>query len=248
MTVWPIVDRDSLSLPTLPGHDDALWDTLIELTEMRPGEWTLIGGQMVFLHAIESAAVPPRVSTDLDVLVNARIVTGGVAGFVAAIELRGFSLEGTSPEGLAHRYRRGGVSIDVLAPEGLGPRTNLTTTPPGRTLQVPGGTQALNRTELLPIHTTTSTGHMPRPSLLGAIIAKAVAVDVDDTPGAQRLDVAFLLSLVEEPLDLAARMTPTDRRRLRARTELTDAGHETWQLLAPDQRDRARATLAILIP
>lgn len=174
-------------------------------------------------------------------------MTGGVAGFVAAIELRGFSLEGTSPEGIAHRYRRDGVSIDVLAPEGLGPRTNLTTTPPGRTLQVPGGTQALNRTELLPIHTATSTGHAPRPSLLGAIIAKAVAVEVDDTPYAQRLDLAFLLSLVELPLDLAAQMTPKDRRRLRARTEMTDPQHETWQLLAQNQRDRARAALAILI-
>lgn len=40
-------------------------------------------------------------------------------------------------------YQRDGVSIDVLAPEGLGSRTDLTTTPPGRTLQVPGGTQAL---------------------------------------------------------------------------------------------------------
>lgn len=130
MTVWPTVDRSSLLLSTLPGHDDSLWETLIELTELRTGEWTLIGGQMVYLHAIEHAAIPPRISTDLDVLVNARIVTGGVAGFVAAIELRGFSLAGTSPEGLAHRYRRDGVSIDVLAPEGLGPRTNLTTTPP----------------------------------------------------------------------------------------------------------------------
>jgi hypothetical protein len=125
MTTWPTVDRDSLLLPTLPGHDDALWDTLIELTELRPGEWTLIGGQTVFLHDIEHGATPPRVSTDLDVLVNARIVTGGVAGFVAAIERRGFSLEGTSPEGLAHRYRRNGVSIDVLAPEGLGPDLDL---------------------------------------------------------------------------------------------------------------------------
>ena len=247
MTMWPTVDRDSLFLPTLPGHDDALWDTLIELTELRPGEWTLIGGQMVFLHAVENGAGPPRVSTDLDVLVNARIVTGGVAGFVAAIELRGFVLEGTSPEGLAHRYRRNGVSVDVLAPEGLGPRTNLTTTPPGRTLQVPGGTQALTRTELLPIHTIRATGHVPRPALLGAIIVKAVAVDIDDTPDAQRLDLAFLLSLIEEPLDLAARMTPKDRRRLRARTELADPQHAAWQLLAPSQRDRARAALAIVV-
>lgn len=245
MTVWPTVDRASLLLPTLPGHDDALWDTLIELTELRPGEWTLIGGQMVYLHAIEHAATPPRVSTDLDVLVNARIVTGGVAAFVAAIELRGFHLEGTSPEGLAHRYRREGVSIDVLAPEGLGPHTDLTTTPPGRTLQVPGGTQALTRTEMLPIHTTTAAGKVPRPSLLGAIVAKAAAVGVDDAPDAQRLDLAFLLSLVEEPLDLATRMTPKDRQRLHARTELTDRQHPTWRILTPTQGDRARATLAI---
>jgi hypothetical protein len=251
---WPFTDERvahrrarSLLLPTLPGHDDALWDTLSELTELRPGEWTLIGGQMVYLHAIEHAATPPRVSTDLDVLVNARIATGGVAGFVAAIELRGFGLEGTSPGGLAHRYRRDGVSIDILAPKGLGPRTNLTTTSPGRTLEVPGGTQALTRTESLSIHTTTATGQVPRPSLLGAIIAKAEAVDVDDAPDAQRLDLAFLLSLVEEPLDLASRMTPKDRRRLRARTELTDAERPTWRGLPPAQRDRARAPFALLI-
>lgn len=54
---------------------------------------------------------------------------------------------------------------------------------------------------------------MPRPALLRAIIAKAVAVDVDDTHDAQRLDLV-LLSLVEGPLDLATQMTPQDRRRL----------------------------------
>ena len=128
-----------MRLPTLPGHDDELWAALIELSELRPGEWTLVGGQMVFLHAMEHDVEPPRVSTDLDLLVNARVVTGGVREFVAAIEAVGFDLVGTSPEGIAHRYGRDGVSVDVLAPEGLGPRTDLTTTPPGRTLQVPGG-------------------------------------------------------------------------------------------------------------
>ncbi len=247
MTMWPTVERSSVLLPALPGHDDALWETLIELADLRPGEWTLIGGQMVYLHAMEHAAPPPRVSTDLDVLVNARIVTGGVSAFVAAIESRGFRLDGSSPEGIAHRYRRDGVSVDVLAPEGLSPRSDLTTTPPGRTLQVPGGTQALNRTELLPVHTSTSEGVVPRPSLLGAIVGKAVAVGVDDVPDAQRLDFAFLLSLVEAPLDMATQMTPKDRKRVRARTELADPQHAIWQLLALPQRERARATLALLV-
>ena len=56
-------------------------------------------------------------------------------------------LDGMSPEMFAHRFRRGAASIDVLAPEGLGERTDLTITPPGHTLQVPGGTQALQRAE-----------------------------------------------------------------------------------------------------
>lgn len=70
MTAWPIADCDPVRLPRLPGHDDDLWSALIELSELCPGEWTLIGGQMVFLHAMEHGADPPRVSTDLDVFVN----------------------------------------------------------------------------------------------------------------------------------------------------------------------------------
>jgi len=48
----------------------------------------LIGGQMVLVHAFEAGVHPPRLSADLDVLVNARVVTGGVRGFVQAIEGR----------------------------------------------------------------------------------------------------------------------------------------------------------------
>lgn len=247
MSDWPIVDREPVRLPTLPGHDDDLWAALIELSDLRPGAWTLIGGQMVFLHATEHGAQPPRVSTDLDVLVNARVVTGGVREFVAAIEAAGFALVGTSPEGLAHRYQRGGVSVDVLAPEGLGPRTNLTTTPPGRTLQVPGGTQALDRTELVPVVFGDHQGLVPRPSLLGAIVGKSVAVDVDDVPDAQRLDLALLLSLVDDPIELAEQLTKKDRQRLRARTEMADADQPAWSSLSVDEADRGRAAFRLLV-
>jgi hypothetical protein len=246
MTPWLVIDRDPLLLPTLQGHDDRLWDVLMELTELRPGEWTLIGGQMMHLHALEHGQIPPRISTDLDVLVNARVVSGGTAGFVADLEDRGFEMYGASPSGIAHRYRRDGVSVDVLAPEGLGPRTDLTTTPPNRTISVPAGTQALTRTQLLPVRTGARGGMVPRPSLLGAVIGKVAAVDVDDVPQAQRQDLVFLLALIEDPLGVAGVLTARDRQRIRSRSELTNAEHPAWQALTRQQRDRARATFAIL--
>ncbi|MHB1130244.1 MAG: hypothetical protein ACYC06_09380, partial [Ilumatobacteraceae bacterium] len=196
---WPVIKCKPLVLPPSLEHGVDLWETLIEFTELRPGEWTLIGGQMVFLHGLESGVTPPRVSLDLDVLVNARIVSRGVREFARALEQRKFKLDGISPEGLAHRYRRRKIAVDVLAPDGLGLRADLTTTRPGRTVQVPGGTQALQRTELVPVVIGTSTGFVPRPSLLGAIISKAGAVEVADAPEAQRVDLVFLLSLVDNP-------------------------------------------------
>lgn len=243
---FPIIERDPVRLSTLAGHDNELWDTLIELGEIRPGDWTLIGGQMVFLHAAEHGVTPPRISTDLDVLVNARIVGRPISAFVADIVERGFDLDGISPDGIAHRYRRHLVTIDVLAPEGLSDRTDLTTTPPGRTLQVPGGTQALVRSEFVPVATDTRSGLVPRPSLLGAIVAKALAVRVDDTPTAQRLDLAVLLSLVDDPFEQRDQLTNKDRQRLRSRRDLIDGGHPFWRQLEPAARDRARAALRIL--
>ncbi len=76
----------------------------------------------------------------------------------------------------------------------------------------------------------TGSGHVshpiwPYPSavLLGAVVAKALAVTVDDAPAAQRLDFVFLLSLIGDPLALAAELTPKDRRRIRARKACSPA-------------------------
>ena len=127
----PKLDRPALELPSLPGYNDALWETLLQLAGTQPLQaWTLIGGQMVLLHALEHDVEPTRLSTDIDVVVNVRVVSGGIRSFVKTLESLGFSLVGVSPEGIANRYRRGMASVDVLAPEGLGSRTDLTTTSP----------------------------------------------------------------------------------------------------------------------
>ena len=247
MSQWPVLDRTPVELPTLGGYEHTLWETLLELSDLRPREWTLIGGQMVLVHATEAGVAPPRLSADLDVLVNARVVTGGVREFVRAIASRGFVLAGASPQGVAHRYQRDQVSIDVLAPEGLGPRTDVTTTPPGHTVQVPGGTQALNRTELLPIAAGPAQGLLPRPSLLGALIIKAAAVTVDDVPDDQRSDLALLLSLIQQPAELRNQLTSKDKKRLRARPDMLNPRHRAWSLLPASLTDRGQAALRLLL-
>ena len=239
--------QPSLVLPSLPGHNEALWAGLMQVTKTKGlGEWTLIGGQMVLLHALENQVVPTWFSTDIDVMVNARIVAGGIRGFVKILEAHGFELDGVSTEGVAHRYRNPRVSIDVLAPEGLGKRTDLTTTPPNRTVQVPGGTQALQRTELLPVQFNDMKGHIPRPSLLGAIICKAATLNIVAKTDTQKRDAAFLLSLVDNPRTLISQVTRKDRKRLRNLNEVMQPDHPVWSVLGEDAWIKARSTHEIL--
>ena len=42
MIRWPVIIREPLQLPILDGYELALWETLIELADLRPQEWTLI--------------------------------------------------------------------------------------------------------------------------------------------------------------------------------------------------------------
>jgi hypothetical protein len=235
-----------IELPDFAGHANDLWNALIDIGQHVTAEWVLVGGQMVLLHAIEQSAPWPRVSMDLDVIVNARIVSS-IRDFVVTLERLGFELDGMSPEQLAHRYRRGAASIDVLAPEGLNERTSLITSPPGHTLQVPGGTQALQRAESVEVSYVGRTGRIRRPSLLGAIIGKSCAVDIDDAKQNQELDLAMLLSFVSDPFVLRSQLTAKDRKRLVPRRNMLDPNHRVWRLMDGEEADSARTALAVLI-
>ena len=247
MNIRPKLQRPPLALPSYPGYNDALWGTLLELANAQLQEWTLIGGQMVLLHTLENDAEPTRFSQDIDVVVNARVVPGSIKSFVTSLESLGFSLVGGSPDNIAHRYQRDKASIDVLAPEGLGSRAELTTTRPGRTLEVPGGTQALERTELLPVRFGELDGFVPRPSLLGAIICKAAAMGVASATTAQQRDVALLLSLVADPIEMTRDMGRKDRQRLRAVGGFAEPNNPVWEDLTEDAADRARLAYQTLV-
>jgi hypothetical protein len=236
-----------IELPTQELLTTAIWKRLIELTTLQPEGWTLVGALMVALHGHEHGKTPPRSTTDADVLVNVRAVQDATEKFSRLLVDHDFQLDGVSPEGIGHRFTDGTVKIDVLAPDGLDKRrARLTTVPPARTVSVPGGTQALYRTQLVDVRLGEQTGQVPRPDLLGAILVKARAVDVDDVPDAQREDLAFLLTLVADPRELVAQLRGKERSWLRRRKELLDRAGKPWRRLPEEDADNGHIAFRII--
>ena len=238
-----------IELPILPAPVDELWHTLLELGESLDVPWALIGGQMVLLHALEHGQVPPQISQDGDVIADIRAVPGALTHVVSGIERLGFALQSISADGLAHRYTRAAeprpVVIDVLAPEGVGERADLTTTPPGHTIEVPGGTQALSRAEGITVVHEGRRGVIPRPTLLAAIVGKAAATAL---PGPERhyRDLALLCALVPDPFELVGELTRKDRQRLRLASRLLDNAHPAWRLVPDAVRSAGQIAYNVL--
>lgn len=215
----------SITLPWLGSPTDELWEVLLRLaskTERVP--WMLIGGQMMLLHAVEHGREPLQVSQDGD----------------AIADIRG------------HRYKHKTfdppVLIDVLAPDNVGARATLTTTPPGRTVEVPGGTQALHRLQVVEVVLASgSSGPVPRPDLLGAIVIKAGATTLTERRERHFNDLALLCSLVQDPFEMRQQMDKSDKRWLRKAGMLAKDDHPSWVLIDPAYRADGLAALKILL-
>lgn len=217
-----------IAIPDLGDDFHEMWIELIALAEKPPAPWVLIGAQMVALLGWEHNREQIRPSRDADVLVNARIVSDGTHRVSRALLSRGYHLDGVSSEGIGHRFVHDTVRIDVLGPDGVGERADLRTVQGARTIQVPGGTQALTRGRDVEIETRSRSGTLPTPNLLGAILVKVRAISVDDHPEVQRRDVAFLLSLVQDPDELGARLSRTERTWLRRHPYFGDPANRCY--------------------
>ncbi len=237
-----------VDLTDLDPVSGAVWDALLDLSARQPTGWTLVGAQMVILHGHENGRVLPRATADADLLVDVRLVRDGTARLSSLLVDLGFQLEGVDAFGVGHRFGDGVARFDVLAPDGL-PRSNrrLTTTiPPAHTVSVPGGTQALRRTRMVDVQRGRRVGQVPCPDLLGAILVKARAVDVDDLPEAQLSDLVFLFGLVEDPRHLATEFQGKERNWLHRRAELLDRDHPAWRAVPEDAVSDAYIAMRIL--
>lgn len=143
----------------------------------------------------------------------------------------GFEEAGRSPENIGHRWIRSGVQIDLLIPEGLGERSSSVTTVTGaRTVQVPGGSQEIDRAQVISVQLPDRIGHVIRPSLLGALVGKAAALEISSDPRRERhlTDFASLARLILDPLGMRSLVRKKDRKRVSRMVWSIDQAPHIW--------------------
>lgn len=232
------------------------WELLLALDETRV-PWVLIGGQMMFLLAVEHGVTEPRPTLDADVLVDVRARPGGLEGVATWLLAKGLTLAGVSPMGVGHRFVRpadpgpGQVMIDLLAPEGLSERTRVFTVPPARTVSVPASSTLIAEAE--PVRARLDNGRegvIRRPGVLGALVGKAAATGIPlrQTPERDWQDAALLLSMLADPLTAATTLTKGERRRLARLAPLRNPSHPAWSTMSARHRRQGQAAASMVLP
>lgn len=226
-------------LPPLAGRQHDSWQAFIEIAPSLGTNYLLIGGQMVLLHEVERGSTLTRPTDDIDVIVDLRVEPDGLSRIHRRLTQAGFDQQPPGSEGIAHRYTRTTATIDVLAPDHLGQRARLGLGI-GRTIEVPGGTQALNRSSWLQVQMAEGlSARIRRPTLIGALLGKASAViQISSQTSAERAkhlrDLDSLASLAGPSDRLGSRLTPKERASLRQTAEsceLSELARRSIELL-----------------
>ncbi|MGO9179321.1 MAG: hypothetical protein ACLQBX_05155 [Candidatus Limnocylindrales bacterium] len=218
-----------------------VWRTTLEVARLFGSwPWVLIGAQAISLLALERGESRGRATRDIDVVIDVRVVADGAHAAAARLVQAGFDLSAEHP----YRFTRDADRVDLLAPDNLGPRADLTTIPPATTIEIPGATRAIATRHVVSVEVVgVGSGSLSIPSLGGALVLKSAAWT---SRRAERdlEDLVRLLDMVDDPAAVHAELKPAERRRLAAIAELADARHPAWRV-ARDPND-ARAALARL--
>lgn len=190
-----------MAIVRLPVTDPAMchgWQKITELYEKMPTGWTIVGGQMVVLHCAERGRFPARATHDLDAVLDVRAIPMVLHQFTGHLRDLGFRPTGTSAQGHQHRWVVGEAQIDIMIPRRVGERAATRTGVTGATtLETPGAQQALDRSQVVEVTVDDVRGHVNRPNLLGALVAKAAAsrVQLDRNRDRHLIDFATLAAL-----------------------------------------------------
>jgi hypothetical protein len=214
--------------------------------------WTLVGGLMVQLHAFEHQS-NSRLTDDIDVLGDSRRRPSMTQQIAELLQRSGAKMKmpPRSNRDLGYKFEIDGTTVEVLGPDGVksAPKTigKYTTFP------VPGGTQALNRSEVVMVSVNRQPAvAMRRPSLLGAILIKArvVAKERKEKFDSDRQDLILLLGLIEDPRTLASKggLKKSEKKWLRDIEEkIAFSDSVLSDLFSPEAVTRATQAFRLLI-
>jgi hypothetical protein len=245
---------DAPSVVIVRPPDDAtrrLWSLILSLAEKfgAEREWTLVGGLMVQLHGFEHDD-DPRPTADVDVLGAAKRppkMTEAMAAVLIELGAEVAEPPRSDPK-LGYRFEFEGEIVELLGPDGL--RSDPKTTGGLKTFQVPGGSQALRRTEIVLVSLDGSDPvAVRRPDLLGAILIKArvVAKRREEKFASDREDLIRLLGYVEDPRRMADEMAKSEEAWLRGVSGELDFDDPALSGLFPARTlEQARQAFALL--
>lgn len=247
-----IGERSVIDVGTPAGGWAYPWPNLAEIeAELPHTHWTLIGGLMVQLHAVNHGLDVVRPTNDVDIVVHVETGRGRPGTTVQVLRGLGYEIqpEHNRRESVAHRFRRDRDTIDVVVADHAAPRV-LEPMAGNRMVPIEGGTQALRRTvnARLEIGGRGSTISVPDP--YGALIIKSAAHKADSRdPERHLLDAAVLLACIDDPyVELERPASGSDRSRLiHLHKHLGDTLHPAWLLLDARRRSDGQAALEILV-
>jgi hypothetical protein len=174
-----------IELPAMPEEQQEAWQAVFQIYDGMPQGWVLVGGQAVYLHAVERSAPYVRATTDGYPTM--------LYDFTKLLQDIGFESQGESMEGHQHRWTRAKAKVDVLIPRFLGERAATRTgITGGTTIAAPATQQALDRAETVEVTAGSATGRVNRSSLLGSLIGKAAAMKIVNDEFRERHITDFL--------------------------------------------------------
>lgn len=228
--------------------------SLLDVSQAVPPEHAVIGGVMVYLHGAVVGRQPARVTSDVDVLFDVEVMPSSLREAVEALRNLGYRVDPASPDESTHRYiGANNERVDVLAPAGVRPRPDLTTTPPGRTIEVYGGLPALRHRVVVQVTYEGRTLPVVIPDLPRALLLKVAAYgrQFAQTPAAAYKsrhleDIAFLTAVVGDVDEVSAALGPAPECGHFAQAAVLDRpDHHAWAA-AGDQVEDAKLVWDIL--
>jgi hypothetical protein len=154
---------------------------------------------MVQLWCWERGFEPTRPTDDGDAVLDIRAHPDIMMKFTQALVDIGFEPDGEDWRGHQHRWVNDEHGqIDILLPEGIGERAKRVGVRGGTTLETPGAQNVLYRAETLEVSMNGEAATICRPTLQGALIAKAYAYGVVNDPLRRRhlQDFAVLSAMI----------------------------------------------------